>query len=191
MMARRSQPYRHAHLSNSSCLFPMLCVLAHRHLSWASNEANLLAGVSGIPSCCPSGTLLLTCNPSPGSGHLLVALALVGWTQVPVPQQPYLFPMLASIWCITQAGFVIKHSLPWACISCLTEYEVSFSILFVCWDSLVMPVFGIKEDGWEKCCTGNLCNGKPQICWRDIKNLTTVFCLVIRIVLVSCNSSQN
>lgn len=88
MMARRSQPYRHAHLSNSSCIFPMLCVLAHRHLSWAPNEADLLAGVSGIPSCCPSGTLLLTCNPSPGSGHLLVAPAS-NWWEWDEPRFPF------------------------------------------------------------------------------------------------------
>lgn len=38
------------------------------------NEANLLAGVVGIPLQCSAGALLLTCDPSPDSGHLLLSL---------------------------------------------------------------------------------------------------------------------
>lgn len=42
-------------------------------------EHDLLDGVAEIPLCCSSGALLLICIPSPGSGHLLLALAS-NWT---------------------------------------------------------------------------------------------------------------
>lgn len=39
------------------------------------NEFNLLAGGTEIPLLCSSDDILLACNPSPGSEHLLLALA--------------------------------------------------------------------------------------------------------------------
>ena len=71
-MPMRSQPCRCAHVSNSSCIFPMLLALPQRHLSRALSEADLL---TGVPLCCPSGALLLTCDPPPGFGHLLLGPA--------------------------------------------------------------------------------------------------------------------
>ena len=53
----------------------MLHVYAQRHLSWAPSGADLLAGVTGVALCCPSGALLLTCDPSPGCGYLLLGPA--------------------------------------------------------------------------------------------------------------------
>lgn len=39
-------------------------------------ENCLLSGVARMHLCCPPGVLLLTCNPSPDSGSLLLALDL-------------------------------------------------------------------------------------------------------------------
>ena len=58
-------------------LYPLLyspcCVRLHRHLSWAPDGTDLLAGVREVRLCCPSCALMLTCDPPPGSGHLLLA----------------------------------------------------------------------------------------------------------------------
>jgi len=57
----------------------MLYVFAQRHLSLTPSEADLLAGVARVTLCCSSAALLLTCDPSPGSGHQLLALASNWW----------------------------------------------------------------------------------------------------------------
>lgn len=77
----------HTHISSSSGLFPIMPELTKRHLRWDTDEAKLLAGVAGMSLCCPSGALLLNCDLSPGSGHILLTLARVGWIQVPLPLQ--------------------------------------------------------------------------------------------------------
>lgn len=54
------------------------------------NEADLLPRVAAIPLCYSSGALLLTCNPAPGCGHLLLALVREGWMDGRSPPPPAL-----------------------------------------------------------------------------------------------------
>lgn len=61
--------------SLAALVYSLCHMCLHNHLSWTPDEADLLAGIAGIPLCCPSHALLLICSPFLGSGHLLLALA--------------------------------------------------------------------------------------------------------------------
>lgn len=65
-----------------------MCLHICWHLCWAPDEADWMAGGAGIPLCSSPG-VLLTCDPSPGSGHLLLSLTsnLYQWDGLRFPAQ--------------------------------------------------------------------------------------------------------